>query len=238
MRRAKNAREILGLAVGAALAPLVMLGTWMRGGRVAHPTGVVCAAEVVPLPQDSRLESLGQRLVGAAIVRFSGGFWRRIDAPEPLGCAVRFRGPRPLDVGTDLADQDLIFATRSLDQRDYLRHPYRAAGTFDAPGHQGVKLRLVPVSGIVHPGADRRERLLKTLREADASLRLELRDRGEREWRPVCEIRLRSELDLDQDRLGFSPWRTGQGIEPRGALDAIRTVVYAAGQVARRQEAS
>jgi hypothetical protein len=235
----KNLREYLGWAAGLALSPVVAAVSWLREGRVAHPSGIVCAADVVPVAQ-GELAVFAKRFTGGAIVRFSGAFWKRIDAPEPLGCAVRFRGPRPLVADPSPGDQDLITATPSLYRHDFLRRPYYAIGNFDADTLPDVALRLLPVDTSPHPGATRRERLLHAIDTNQANLRLEIRPRRDSDmpWSPLLELHISGLLLMDQANLGFSPWRSGLGLIPRGALHAARAAVYPAGQAARRLAAS
>lgn len=231
-------RESLGRVAGVMLSPLVAVGTWLRDARLAHPSGVVCGADVVPHPHpgDPALAALAARFAGGAIIRFSGGFWRRIDAPEPLGCAIRFRGPRPLVAEATAGDQDLITATTSLYHHDYLRRPYYAFGPFDLDALHGLAVRLMPVENDIHPGRTRRERLLAAMSVGRATLRMEIRPRADQTapWLPLCDIRALEVLPIDQEDLGFSPWRTGLGLVPRGALQAFRAAIYPAGLAARR----
>lgn len=231
----KNLREYVGWAAGMALSPLVAVASWLREGRVAHPAGIVCAADVVPIA-GGELAPFASRFSGGAIVRFSGGFWKRITAPEPLGCAIRFRGLRPLVADPSPGDQDLITATSSLYRHDFMRRPYYAIGNFDADQLHNIALRLLPVDTSPHPGETRRERLLNAIDSGQATLRLELRPRRDRHapWQPLAELHVTGLLLLDQTALGFSPWRTGLGLIPRGALQAARAIVYPAGQAARR----
>lgn len=235
----KNLREYVGWAAGVALSPLVAIASWLREGRVAHPSGIVCAADVVPIAE-GELAAFASRFAGGAIVRFSGAFWTRVNAPEPLGCAIRFRGPRPLVAEPSPGDQDLITATPSLYRHDFLRRPYYALGNFDADRMHNVALRLLPVDTAPHLGETRRERLLHAIDSGQAALRLELRPRRDRDapWQPLCELHITGLLLIDQTTLGFSPWRTGLGLIPRGALHAARALAYPAGQAARRLAAS
>jgi hypothetical protein len=235
----KNLREYLGWAAGVALSPVIAAASWLREGRVAHPSGIVCAADVVPIAGDE-LAAVARRFAGGAIVRFSGAFWKRLDAPEPLGCALRFRGPRPLIADPSPGDQDLITATPSLYRHDFLRRPYNAIGNFDLDRLHDVALRLMPVDTAPHPGDNRRERLLHAIDTGQATLRLEMRTRKDSDmpWQPLCDIHITGLLLLDQSALGFSPWRTGLGLIPRGALQAARAVIYPTGQAARRLAAS
>lgn len=53
-------------------------------------------------------------------------------------------------------------------------------------------------------------------------------------WEPIGNVELRDELDDEaSDRLRFSPWNTGGGIEPVGVLNLLRRGAYAGSQEAR-----
>jgi hypothetical protein len=256
--RIHNAREAIGEAIGAILAPLTALGSRLRHARLFHPTGIVCAAQVVPVAWAQELQPLAQRLAGGAIVRLSGALWKHEDAPDLLGCAIRFRGPRALLAETpgaapgtlphlpELAtnDQDLLFATmRSFltalpamlrtRRHDYLQNVYYALGTFEALGVGTVELRLVPAQAVPSVGDTRRQRLIHAIRRGAAELRLELRHHQlGAAWQPLCELHLLAALEL-AGPLHFSPHNTGVGLRPRGAIHAMRRAPYEASQRAR-----
>jgi hypothetical protein len=242
-RPATDAAEVLGRVVGRALAPLAALGARLRGGRVLHPAGTVCAAEVIAAADDPHLQPLAHRLAGAAVVRMSGALWRDPGPPELLGCALRFRGERPLSPDVAPEDQDLLFATTPslwlvlaatfrTHRGDYLHNAYYTAGKLEVDGLGPVEFRLVPHPTAVQTGATRAERLDVAMEAGAARLRLDLR-RERRAWQPLCDIRLRGRLVLDEDRLCYSPFHAGQDLRPRGFLAALRASVYAAGQAAR-----
>ncbi len=236
--------EALGRGVGLLLAPVVAAASRLRGARALHPAGMVCAAEVESVARDEALLPLAKRLAGAAIVRMSGALWKHEGAPELLGCAIRFRGDRPRTPELAPADQDLLFATfRSLwsllpatlrtRQHDYLHNDYYTVGVYEAPGLGWVELRLVPAQSVASTGGSRDERLAQAMRSGAAELRLELRRaRRGAPWQPLCEVRLVGPLAFDE-ALEFSPFHAGQGLEPRGALHALRLAPYEAGQRAR-----
>ena len=244
----RTAGEVLGGLLGALLAPIAAVGARLRGGRVLHPAGTVCAAEVLAVADEPALVDLAQRLAGAAIVRLSGSTWKREGPPELLGCALRLRGDRPLTPEVDPRDQDLLFATMrspwalplamlTTARHDYLENVYYSVGCLDAGALGAVELRLVPQLRAVAPGAvdgdSRGERLAAAIADGHARLRLELRGGGHGRWRALCELRLRGRLELDAAALCFSPYQTGQDLRPRGFLHAMRGPTYAAGQAPR-----
>lgn len=52
-------------------------------------------------------------------------------------------------------------------------------------------------------------------------------------YQPLAEVRVARRLDLDQEALRFSPFRTGRGIEPRGFVHGLRRAVYPVSQAVR-----
>lgn len=256
--RIHNAREAIGEAIGTILAPLAALGARVRRARLFHPSGIVCAAQVVPVAWAQELQPLAQRLAGGAIVRLSGALWKQEGAPDILGVAIRFRSDRPLiEDSSDAApaalphpapldpnDQDLLFATlRSFltalpalfrtRRHDYLQNVYYALGTFDALGVGVVELRLVPSQAVPCIGETRRQRLLHAIRRGAAEFRLEVRQHQlGAAWQPLCELHLLAALELTGP-LHYSPLNTGMGLRPRGAIHAMRGAPYAASQTAR-----
>ncbi len=256
--RIEDAREAIGEVIGSMLAPLAALGSRLRRARLFHPSGTVCAAQVVPVAWAQELQPLAQRLAGGAIVRLSGALWKQEGAPDILGCAIRFRADRPLIeddpnaapaalphlAPQDPNDQDLLFATlRSFltalpalfrtRRHDYLQNVYYALGTFDALGVGVVELRLVPAQAVPSVGDTRRQRLLHAIRRGAAELRLEVRQHQlGAAWQPLCELHLLAPLEL-AGPLHFSPLNAGMGIHPRGVIHAMRGAPYAASQHAR-----
>ena len=256
--RINNAREAIGEVIGTVLAPLAALGARLRRARLFHPSGIVCAAQVVPVAWAQELQPLAQRLAGGAIVRLSGALWKQEGAPDILGVAIRFRSDRPLltehadaspatlphPAALDPNDQDLLFATlRSFltalpalfrtRRHDYLQNVYYTLGTFDALGVGVVELRLVPAQAVPCIGDSRRQRLLHAIRRGAAEFRLEVRQHllGAA-WQPLCELHLLAALELGGP-LHYSPLNTGMGLRPRGAIHAMRGAPYTASQAAR-----
>lgn len=239
--------EAIGRAIGWSLAPLAAGGSLIRRARVFHPDGVVYYAEVCPLATEGALEELSQRLAGTAIVRLSAGAsrWRGVERPDVLGVAVRFKGSNERSATPRRRDQDLLFeSTPSLwrlpfaplttNTHDFLANTYYAILPFVVEGLGKVKWRLCS-AGVSTTGKDRLERLEQAVSLGLAVLQLEVRPakRGGA-WAPVATIELRERAEIDQDKLEFSPARSGLGICPVGLLQSIRSVVYPASQLGRR----
>jgi hypothetical protein len=243
--------ELVGWAMGWALAPIAAVGSSLREARLLHPEGVVYKARVEPLPTEGPLERAAIRLHGDAMVRLSTALWRGgKEWIDVLGIAVRFRGSRPPSEEPSPGDQDLLFATirrpltmllapLTTDQRSFLRNDFYAVSPFDMQGVGRVRLRLVaPRIGeeTLSRGRPLRrdEELLRAASLGLATFRLEAkRQKLGSPWRPVAQIRLIEPALVDQAALRFSPFRVGQGITPRGFVHALRRGVYWASQRAR-----
>ncbi len=223
---------VVGMLVGAALAPFIFLVALVTGRRPIHFDGVLLRAELEPLVDDTQL-------VGAAIVRLSGGRRREnATGADVLGFALRLQ----LTASDELTrgDQDLIFGTfesflslprttPSVVVADSLANPYSSVAPWRVPGRGAVTLRLVPPRTTAAPaGADRTTRLAADLAGGTATLTLTA------DGTPLARVRLLHVLDLDAGALRMSMWRTGRGVHPTGARNGIRAVVYPVSQVARR----
>ncbi len=252
------AREAVGRAVGGLIAPVARQGSRLRRARVLHPDGVVYRAEVRPLvlamnggeggEGGGALADIAARLAGPALVRISGGVWRWRGGgdrarPDVLGVAVRFRGSEAVSPEAEPGDQDLLFASfRSMwtlpiaplttNVRDFLANVYYAVLPFEVTGLGKARCRLVPVRTSV-TGEDRRERLERAVSAGVAIFRFEIRQ-PRRPWVAIAEIALRERVDMDQQALRLTPFRTGRGIVPRGLIQAVRAAAYAASQRGRQ----
>jgi hypothetical protein len=245
MRIRNSPSELLGLVGGALLAPVFGVGSWLRRARFFHPEGVCHRAEVRPTAAVAGYESLAGRLAGPALVRFSAAWWRGgREWPDVLGCAIRFGVDQdsPLQPAADA--QDLLFATIPrpwltplaplwTQQHDFLGNTYWAVAPFEVQGVGLVRWRLLPRPA--HPdGQDRGSRLASAVTRDEARLDLQARlDSGSSDYCSVAEVRLLERVELDQEALRFSPFRTGRGIEPRGFVHALRAASYRLSQAAR-----
>jgi hypothetical protein len=236
----------LGLAAGWVMAPLFGLVSFARHARTFHPRGptfhgVVTRHTGAPVA----LHGLADRLVGRALVRFSGALWKHAEnVPDVLGCAIRLQhddteSPEP---GDD--DQDLLFATirrpwtmpfAPLTTRihDYLANDYFAVSPFDAGDGRRIYLRLHPHHPSTDPSGERSDRLGHEVERGHAHLNLEVGDGPLGPWTPLVTVSLQRVARVDGEALRFRPFRDGRGLRPRGFVHALRVGVYAVSQRTR-----
>jgi hypothetical protein len=241
--------ELVGRAVGQALAPLVASGASIRRSRLFHPHGVVYRAEVVPIATSAPGRALAERLAGPAMVRLSTAWWKGgTEWLDVLGLAVRFRGSRAASVEPEPGDQDLLFATirwwwttllapLTTDPHSFLWDDYHAVSPFFVEGLGRVKLRLASPH-LRTRGETRAEGLDRAVALGLARFVLEARRLPFGRFTPIVELRLTDAVEVDQQALRFSPFLTGRGVEPRGLVNAMRRATYGASQRARPSRAS
>jgi hypothetical protein len=237
-------REFLGRLVGAAWALPVAAISAARHARMFHPRGVLLEGRVFPYASVAA-DPIAQRISGHALVRLSGALSKRdAERNEVLGLALRistqpFVGPEPR-----IGDQDLLFATilspvtmpiapfltRS---DDFVENHYYAVGPFEIEGAGRVKLRISPIVRAERHVGNRRERLMRAMRENRAIFVVEMRETFGLRWDPVAKLVLERPSPIDQEALRFDPFRAGRDIHPVGFVHAIRKYVYAASQLAR-----
>jgi hypothetical protein len=247
-RSTQHLTELAGLLAGATLAPFVGLGARLRRARPLHPRGTCFTARVEPVATTPDLVAVGERLAGNAFVRLSSALWRgQREAPDVLGCALRFRGELPALGPVADGDQDLLLATiprpyltplgfAFTHPHDYLDNLYWAVSPFAVGGRRlwlRARARGSPDRG--HDGG-RAERLAQEVRAGTAILELEASSRPWRGYAPVARVWLLEPIDLDQHELAFSPFRAGRGLRPVGFVHALRVVTYAASQRVRSRE--
>ena len=240
-RRRSSARERMGAGLGWLSAPVFGAIALARHARVFHPEGLVLSARVDPIASAPELQAIASSLAGPALVRLSSALWRSgKEWPDALGCAIRFRDdPQPSsDPGPH--DQDLLFATvrtpivtplapLGTDVTDFLANTLYATSPFEVPGMGRCKWRLVPQREAAS-GNDRTTRLAEAVARGEANFTIEVRRTWRRGYLPVARLVLLSFADVDQDRLRFSPFRTGRGIVPSGFIHALRHGAYRASQ--------
>ncbi len=237
--------EQVGEVLGRALAPLTQRVAEARHSRMFHPVGRVLRAEVIPMvaqvPErsvtDARsLDLVAARIAGPALVRLSSAWWKRREWIDVLGCAVRLRSSPELTAEASPGDQDLLFATvrfpittllapLTTEQHDFLGNHYYGVSPFEVEPVGRVKLRIAPTRHPAQRGS-RDELLTRALAERSAAFTFEVKTRFSG-WRPLAEIRLLEEVDVDQQALRFEPFRDGRGFEPRGFVHALRKGAYA-----------
>ena len=204
-----------------------------------HPEGVVYRAGVEAIP--GRFPGFSRRLEGSALLRLSTAWWRGgTEWMDALGIALRL-GKDP-GVSARPGDQDLLFATirspwttpfapLTTEQHDFLANDYYAVSPFDVAGVGRAKLRLVSSRPRRLRSRKREQRLAEAVERAEAWLRLEMKAGAA--WEPVAHIVLEERIEVDQQRLRFSPFRDGKGITPRGFVHGLRRATYLLSQAAR-----
>jgi hypothetical protein len=237
-----------GMAAGAALAPWIAAGSFVRQARFFHPRGVALWARVTPVPRDDAWRELGESVAGSALVRLSGAWWKNRQWLDVLGCAVRFTHTTLPSIEPAPLDQDLLLATvrvpgttllapLTTHVEDYLRNAYFGVSPFTFGELGRIKLRLVPSRP--SPEAETRaEALDEALELGFTKLWLEARPaRIGSKYERVAEIELIERALIDQEKLSFDPYRTGRGLEPAGFVHALRIPVYAASRRGRASAA-
>jgi len=232
-------RDRAGGAAGWLLAPVTGTLSLLRQARMFHPEGAVYRARVEALP--GPFPGLGRRLEGPALARLSTAWWRGgKEWMDALGLAIRLG--RDPGVEAHPGDQDLLFATiqhpwttllapLTTEQHDFLANDYYAVAPFDVAGLGRTKLRMVASRPRRLHAADRGGRLREAVERGEASFRLEMR--VEDRWVQVARLVLLEPVQLDQERLRFSPFRDGKGLTPRGFVHGLRRATYLFSQLAR-----
>lgn len=232
----------LGLVAGWGMAPLFGVVSALRRARTFHPRGVTYHAEVRARPDVAEdLRGLAARLVGHALVRFSGALWKEEERiPDVLGCAIRIRNDALATATPADSDQDLLFATIrrpwtmpfapfATNTRDFLANDYFAVSPFDAGVGHDVYFRLHPDHACRHHGS-RMHRLAREVATRRTALALEVARSPFGPWSPIADVVLIRPAGVDDDALRFRPFRGGRGIHPRGFVHALRVGVYAGSQ--------
>lgn len=234
--------ERAGVAGGWALAAVTGPGAWLRRARFLHPEGVIYVAMVTNVGTDERTRAVGERLAGAALVRFSSALWRKHEWMDVLGMAVRFRRTAVASSEPESSDQDLLCATirspwttpvAAIPTRvhDFLKNHFHGVSPFQVDDGRRVKLRFRAPKHEAHPGRSRQERLELAVEAGRGVLTLEMRPLfAFGAWRPVARLALEHQVRIDQAALRFSPFRNGRGVVPRGFVHALRVASYAASQ--------
>jgi hypothetical protein len=220
---------------GAAAAAVFGAASAVRRKRIFHPDGVAFDATLEVSGAHHGSPLLDEAGRHDAVVRLSRGVSLPRSLPDFLGLALRVT-----DTHGPGAHQDLLLV--SAGDRPVLRHALVPVRGFD----HGRFSTLLPyrvggrkvVFGARLLGHDAVEPLpLGDLRARAASegvrFALELSEPSG-DWEPVGVVELGSPWsDADGDALRFDPAHTGGGIEPVGAIQAVRRLAYRASQAAR-----
>lgn len=236
--------EAAGWVAGWALAPLVAVGTAVRGTRLFHAEGQTHRAVASAAADDERLLPLSRRLSGPALVRTSAALWSGREWPDLLGLSVRFfgRGGPGRRVATDRGLQDLLMVSASsllglplsfalTDVHDVLANEYHGLVPFRVAGLGDGWIRAVWLN-TSPAGATRGERLARAVEQKVASFRVEVRPDAEDRWLPLVAVALQERVTIGPE-LHFQPFRDDAGLRPTGFVEALRVGTYITGQASR-----
>lgn len=241
--------EMLGLWAGSMMAPLLTVGSLIRQARVFHPRGIYFHAKVEPGQDiDPKYATLAQGLSeGDALMRLSPGMskMRRGVLPDVLGVAIRFNTLANEDFAVQEGTQDLLMVTARnvltlplaalrTNQHDFLGNHYYGMGKFEIADQDGMRMRLTPLRQLGSAGEDRYEMIRQAVANDDAAFLLEISSASDPEkWFPLVRIQLVTEVELDDRKMSFWPFYTGQDIRPQGFVQYMRPVPYLSSQWAR-----
>lgn len=252
MQTPKRMTEAMGLWVGSLIAPIFAFGSLLRQARIFHPQAINFRADVRAIEGeevDQRFTELVTELTkGDALVRLSTGMWsvERTMLPDVLGMSIRFRADRDNNYNPEEGSQDLLLVTSenlmklpvaalSTNQYNFAGNAYHGMAPFEVAEQQDMILRVVPTTQIDVAGTDRYQNIRTSVDEEDVVFRLETASRFQpMKWIPLVEIRLMAEVSVDDSKLEFYPFRTGQNIIPQGFIQYMRSVPYLLSQYARK----
>ncbi|PRQ02554.1 hypothetical protein ENSA5_21990 [Enhygromyxa salina] len=249
LHRPNSLGELLGLWAGGLMAPSYALGSLVRQARIFHPRGVYFKAEVDVADEiDPQFEALADGLTkGDTMVRLSTGFWSmgRLMLPDILGVSVRFNAAADAGYVAQDGSQDLLMVTSKFlltlpiaalltNSRDFLANDYHGMGKYSLVGKPNMYLRLRSMIQSSNSSRDRYDKIRTDVADGDVVFTLEAASRLEpSRWYPLVQIRLVSELTIDDRVTMFWPFRTGLGIRPEGFTQFLRPAPYLASQWAR-----
>lgn len=249
VNRPERFSEVLGLWAGGMLAPLLTVGSLLRQARIFHPRGIYFQAKVEPAQDvDPQFAQLAQGLsTGDALMRLSAGIskMRRGVLPDVLGVAVRFNTAANADFAVQKDTQDLLMVTSKsvlelplaalrTNQRDFLGNRYYGMGNYTLADQTGMRLRLTPLPQSGGSGEDRYEMIRAAAAIDDVAFLLETASASQPDqWFPLVRIVLVKEVKVDDRKMSFWPFYTGQDIEPRGFFQYMRPAPYLSSQWAR-----
>jgi hypothetical protein len=249
VNRPERFSEVLGLWAGSMTAPLFTIGSLLRQARIFHPRGIYFQAKVEPAQDvDPQFTDLAQGLSqGDALMRLSAGLsrMRRGVLPDVLGAALRFNTTANDDFAVKEGTQDLLMVTsRSAltlpiaalrtNQRDFMANLYYGMGKFEYAGQSDMRLRLTPLPQMGSSGEDRYDMMREAVANDEVVFLLEIASQSDSEqWFPLVRIRLINEVKIDDRKMSFWPFYTGQGLEPEGFIQYMRPVPYLSSQWAR-----
>jgi hypothetical protein len=220
--------EWLGIVGGHAAGVSFFLLGLIRRSRPFHAQGVVFRGEVS-----------SDCLPSQVLVRFSSGWWKYREWPDILGLALRFNDSD--DLTERRGAQDLLFISVSslmkipvgfllTKYKNFLSNTYFAITPFSINGEVS-SMRVICDGGEVQ-GESRLARIKQAVSRGDAKLTLQTRSQGD--WQTVAEISSLSLLNVEHEKLLFTPFNTARGIRPLGFVNYLRLGGYQWSQASRQ----
>jgi hypothetical protein len=205
-------------------------------------------AEIVPIDGAEPEHSIGARLAGPALVRFSGAIRSEGTSDKDiLGIALRLRRRRDQDSAPEVGDQDLLLGTfesfasvvfgndkARVNAGDYLANDYDSVSPWRVGGIGVVRLRTLARPPSL--GDNRLARLKAAIDTGNAELLLgyHSNDGQTGPVTPIAMVKLTSVSPLPPQQLRASLLRHGRHITAVGFRNGIRRIVYPVSQLARR----
>lgn len=219
MNISEKAGHILGYPLGIG----VFIISFIRNSRMFHPSGLITSVSVINLDKDFL------NFPEDAIARFSNAMWKDREWRDVLGIALRFHDK-----------QDLLFASFErpwqtplgpflTKYHDFFENNFYAVSPFTYK-EKIIYFKLAPYRFEKIQG-DRTKRLQKNIK-AHSVFRLYYRERH-KDWKELADIKLDSEINLDQKKLKFNPFLVGLNIHPKGFIHHLRIGVYRLSQLGR-----
>ena len=205
----------------------------LRGDRALHPHGVVFAGtfRAIPVAETDASPLFARGEERKALIRFSRGGGLPQALPDVRGCAIRI-----LDAHGSGRHQDLLLAS-SLSAplgRHLLLPGWGFGQAFYSsllPYRIGSRRLLFGAAVEGHLGGSLDE-VEQALARGGRRLRL-VAAAPVGGWQVVARVDIAGKAADAQD-LRFNPWVSGGGIEPLGALNALRGPAYRASQAASK----
>jgi hypothetical protein len=221
--------RLVDSTAGRLAGPAFGLGSFLRRARVLHPRGRSFTARV-RCSGDPRFAGtvLGEAGRHDGVVRFSRGAGVPEPWPDVLGLALRL----------DLADgpQDLLLVSSA--SAPLARHAIRPARDYGAPHYSSITPFRLGATTVVlgaraeHVGAPRPLERLAQLEDAVDAVRFRLlvaEPTGP--WTTAGVVELGP--PVPGERVRYTPFHRAGGLEPVGAVNALRRRAYADSQAAR-----
>lgn len=220
--------DTVGLIVGGMLAGVAKL----RSGKAVHPHGVTYAARLAldgapAVPRGSTL--LSTRAEHRAIVRFSRSIGLPRPLPDLLGMSIRV-----VDAYGEGHHQDFLLVTSVdlpvlhhlfLPAGDVQQRPYSSSLPYRA-GDRSFLIGARPVPDSPRPdGEDEFDRLERAALTGRLRFDLVIAPAFGR-FERVGTLHLESKLPAALDALRYSPFNSGGGLVPVGALNRLRDYAY------------